>query len=262
MIFLQNFPFLKKRPPSGIRRIHFLDEVRGFAVFCMVFYHGFYTFSTLFGFAWSSALLRFFSPAEPVFAGLFLFLSGIAANLTRSNLVRGAKLSVVAATVTMVTVLVTPGQPIYFGILHLLSASMLLTGLLLPLLNRLPVWPSMAVCGAITALTYQVWSGFLGFFTIPLIPLPDVLYTTDWLCWLGFYSPSFFSADYFPLLPWLFVFLAGVFFGRYAKEGRFPAWTYRRHVPFFSFLGRHALVIYIVHQPVFYGLGWLVQQLL
>lgn len=224
----------------------------------MVFYHGFYTFSALFGLAWSTALLHFFEPAEPFFAGLFLFISGIAANLTRSNLSRGLKLAVIAAVVSAVTFVVTPTQPIYFGILHLLSVAMLLTGFLLPFLNRIPVWPGIALCAIVVALTYNIWAGYLGFFSIPLLPLPHFLYTTNWLCWLGTYSPSFVSADYFPLLPWLFVFFAGVFFGRYAKDGAFPEWTYRRHVPFFSFLGRHALIIYIAHQPFFYGIGMLI----
>lgn len=249
----------KKKPSSGKPRIHFLDEVRGFAVLCMVFYHGFFTFSTLFGFAWGATLLRFFQPAEPVFAGLFVFLSGIAANLTHSNLIRGLKLAVVALAVSAVTFLVTPNQPIYFGVLHLLSVAMILTGLILPFLNRVPIWPGIILCAAIVAFTCNIWEGYLGFFSIPLIDLPRFLYRTDWFLWMGTYSSTFFSADYFPLFPWLFVFLGGVFFGRYARDGKFPKWTYRSHVPPLSFLGRHALIIYIVHQPVFYGIGLITQ---
>ena len=33
-------------------------------------------------------------------------------------------------------------------------------------------------------------------------------------------------------------------------------------VPFLSWLGRHALVIYVVHQPVIYGISWLVTMIL
>ena len=47
--------------------------------------------------------------------------------------------------------------------------------------------------------------------------------------------------------------------GRLAKAGKFPAWTYPSRVPFFSFLGRHALLIYVLHQPVIYGAALLVQ---
>lgn len=246
---------LKK--PSDRRRIHLLDEIRGGAVLCMVFYHGFYTFSAFYHWDWCTMLYEFFRPIEPAFAALFIFISGIAANLTRSNLSRGIKLAVIAAAITIITLIVTPQQPIYFGVLHLLAAGMILSGLILPLLNKLPVWPSVAICAVIVMLTYDVWNGYIGFFTAPLIQLPEFLYSTDWLCWLGMYTGDFFSADYFPILPWLFVFLGGVFFGRFAKTERFPEWTYRNHVRFFSFIGRHALIIYLVHQPLFYGIGLL-----
>ena len=76
---------------------------------------------------------------------------------------------------------------------------------------------------------------------------------------LGLPGAGFSSADYFPLIPWCFVFAAGTVVGRLARDGKFPAWTYPSRVPFFSFLGRHALLIYIVHQPVIYGAGLLVQ---
>lgn len=223
----------------------------------MIVYHGFFTFSTMLHWEWATSLFQFFTPLEPVFAALFLVLSGIAANLTRSNLKRGLKLSVVALVVSGVTIMVTPDQPIYFGILHLLSVAMLLTQPLLPLFDRIPVWTGVAVCAVIVALTWNVWAGYLGLFTVPLVMLPRFLYQTDWLCWLGVYSGNFYSADYFPLFPWLFVYFGGVFFGRFAKKGRFPEWTYRRHVPFLAFLGRHALVLYLVHQPVFYGISLL-----
>ncbi len=223
----------------------------------MVFYHGFYTFSAFYHWEWCTALYSFFKPIEPAFAALFIFISGVAANLTRSNLSRGIKLAFVAAAVTVITIFVTPEQPIYFGVLHLLALGMILSGLLLPLLNRLPLWPSLAACGVIVMLTYGIWDGFIGFFTAPLVQMPGFLYETDWLFWLGMYSGDFFSADYFPVFPWLFVFLGGVFFGRLAKADRFPQWTYQNHVRFFSFIGRHALIIYLAHQPLFYGIGLL-----
>ena len=59
-----------------------------------------------------------------------------------------------------------------------------------------------------------------------------------------------------------FCFLAGSFTGVWAKEGRFPRWMYRSRLPWLSWLGRHTLVIYVVHQPVVFGLCWLAVTLL
>ena len=75
-----------KKPRRSKPRIHLIDELRGFAIFCMVFYHAFYTVGVLFNIGWAMVLLNFFTPAEPYFAGLFILISGLACNLSYSNL--------------------------------------------------------------------------------------------------------------------------------------------------------------------------------
>jgi len=73
--------------------------------------------------------------------------------------------------------------------------------------------------------------------------------------WLfGWVQPGFYSADYFPLFPWLFVFLLGTWAGAYVVEGRLPERFYTWTVPFFPEVGRRSFLIYLLHQPVLYGL--------
>lgn len=248
-----------------MKRIHLMDELRGFAVFCMVFYHGFYTLAFLMGQSWGEWLYRFFMPAEPWFAGLFIFIAGISSNLTHSNLVRGVKLLGVALLVTLATAIAVPDELIVFGILHFLSVCMIAFGLLQLLRRRLGrteeppfrLWP-VVVCAVLFIVTRYLASGYLQIPFVLRVFLPSGWYQA-WLAPLGLPGPGFSSADYFPLLPWCFVFAAGTVMGRLAKAGKFPAWTYPSRVPFFSFLGRHALLIYVLHQPVIYGAALLVQ---
>ena len=80
-----------------------------------------------------------------------------------------------------------------------------------------------------------------------------VMSESRWLRMLGWVYEGFVSTDYFPLLPYFFVYAAGVFAGRLIQERR-PAVFYRRHSRPLAFLGRHSLGIYLVHQPVLYGL--------
>lgn len=243
-------------------RLHLMDELRGFAVFCMVFYHAFYTFAFLFGVKWVMPLFRFFTPAEPFFAALFIFISGISSLLSHSNLRRGARLFAVALAVTLVTAIATPSYAIWFGILHFLAVCMMLYGLLGSSQKRFPfplLW--VLLCVALYFFTRPIPSGYLGFGSYQLISLPAVLYQQSWLFPLGFYGPGFSSSDYFPLLPWGFVFLAGTFVGIPVAKGLAPNWMYRRRIPFLSWMGRWALVIYIAHQPVIYALGWLLARL-
>ena len=204
-------------------------------------------------------------PAEPWFAGLFIFIAGISSNLTHSNLVRDVKLLGVALLVTLATAIAVPEELIVFGILHFLSVCMIAFGLLQLLRRRLGrteeppfrLWP-VVVCAVLFIVTRYLASGYLQIPFVLRVFLPSGWYQA-WLAPLGLPGPGFSSADYFPLLPWCFVFAAGTVVGRLAKAGKFPAWTYPSRVPFFSFLGRHALLIYVLHQPVIYGAALLVQ---
>nr|WP_319489482.1 heparan-alpha-glucosaminide N-acetyltransferase [uncultured Caproiciproducens sp.] len=238
----------------GRKRIYFMDELRGFAVFCMVFYHGFYTLAYLYNLKAGMILLHFFMPAEPFYAGLFMLISGVSSNLSHSNLARGLKLLGISLAVTLATYFFVPDELIVFGILHFLSVCMILYGLIKPVSDRFRFsWAAVAVCVLLFVCTLGISRGYLGFSPQFGIRLPDALYSTNWLAPLGIFNDTFRSADYFPLFPWVFVFAAGTFLGKLAAQGRFPAFTYRSRVPFFSWLGRYALIIYVLHQPVIYG---------
>ena len=82
--------------------------------------------------------------------------------------------------------------------------------------------------------------------------LPGVWYANLFTAFFGFFPRGFFSTDYFPLLPWLFLFWAGYFL--HFCMGRARMEPLRRSVcaPL-GWLGRHSLGIYLLHQPVIYG---------
>ena len=188
-----------------------------------------------------------------------MFISGISSDLSHSNLKRGLKLLGVALAVTLVTYFAVPDEVIVFGILHFLSICMILYGLIKPFSDRFRFNAiAVAVCAVLFAATMGISSGYLGFSPQLGIILPPSLYTTNWLAPLGIFNETFRSSDYFPLLPWIFVFAAGTIIGKLAAAGRFPAFTYHSRVPFFSWIGRHALILYLAHQPVIYGVCWLV----
>ncbi|MDD6220114.1 MAG: heparan-alpha-glucosaminide N-acetyltransferase domain-containing protein [Clostridia bacterium] len=242
---------------KGKKRIHMLDELRGLAVFCMVFYHAFYSMSEIFGMKAGTELLKFFMPAQPYFAALFIVISGISSRLSHDNTKRGVRLLLVALGLTVITAVIMPlmgfdGAQIYFGILHLLSLSMLVFSLARKGLDKVNPVLGVCICALLYALTFNVSNGFLGFPGKFGIALPDILYQTNYFMPFGFYSQSFYSADYFPLLPHAFMFLIGTFVGVYAASGAFPAFSYKQRSKFLSFLGRHALIIYIIHQPIIY----------
>ena len=180
------------------KRLNLLDELRGVAIVLMVIYHLFYSAAFLFSMDWGVKGYIAMTPIEPFIAITFIFISGICCSLSHSNLIRGVKLLFVALCVTLVTVLFTPGNEIYFGVLHLLSIAMIIYSLLELPLGRLPAVPSAVVCFILYFLLWGVPHGYLGVDFLKILYLPIQLYSSDFAAVLGFPSQSFFSADYFP----------------------------------------------------------------
>lgn len=244
------------------RRIGLIDEVRGFAIICMVIYHGFYDMITFLG----ADIPLFYHPVMNLIRDLFVFgfvfISGAACRFSRSNLKRGAVCFGIGLGMTLVTALFLPDQLIMFGILHCLGVCMMLFPLFRPLLDRIPSWLGISVLLLLFLATYRLMEGYLGIGPISA-ELPRPWYQTKWLFWLGLPDNSFFSSDYFPLLPWLFAFLLGSYFGRYLKSGAPPQWMTKTHIRPLAFVGRHTLWVYIAHQPVlfviFYTISLLVR---
>ena len=238
------------------RRIAVLDELMGLAVLCMIFYHGFFVAYSVFGLEVFGKLFDFFTPAEPFFAGIFIVVSGISSRLSRSNFKRGLRLLAVALGLSAVSILLLPalgfkGTQIYFGILHLLSVSMLFWALIHKAAEKINPFISVTVCVLLYLFTFNISRAYLGFGDFAVIRLPEKLYETDYLMPFGLFSEKFFSADYFPLLPNVFLFLAGAFFGELFM-GELPEFVYKTRFRILSFLGRRAIYVYILHIPIIY----------
>lgn len=245
---------------KDIKRIELLDELRGFAIIAMIVHHAFYDIGFVLGLDWGYKVFDKLCFFQPVFWAIFIVISGICSRLSRNTIKRGAIVLGAGIGVTIVTAVIMPklnitGAEIYFGILSCLGASMIITGLIKPLIEKIPPYLGMIICAVLFAATYSISSGSLMF---GLIKLPETLYKTNYLSPLGFYNSSFESADYFALFPWLFMFIFGAFAGQYAKDGAFPEWSYKKHIKLFAFVGRNSLWFYLGHQVVLYAIMYAV----
>ena len=120
-----------------------------------------------------------------------------------------------------------------------------------PLLRRVPPAVGVAVSALLFWGTYPTMNGF---WNLPggRLALPQALYASYTTAYLGFMPKSFFSTDYFPLLPWLFLFWVGYFLHHLVGRRRLA--PLRRSVcPPLGWMGRHSLVLYLLHQPVILG---------
>lgn len=244
---------------KGLReRLNLIDELRGAAIILMVMYHVFFSAAFLFNMEWGYQAYIATTPIEPFIAITFIFLAGFCCSLSRNNLMRGVKLFVVAMAVTFVTVFFTPGNEIYFGVLHFLSIAMIFYGLLEKFFIKLPPVICAIACLLIYIVLWGVPNGYLGVSFFRICSLPAYLYQSDYLAALGFPSVNFFSADYFPIIPHIFLFLCGCFIGRLGKTKGFPKFLKPMRARPLAFLGRHSLEIYVVHQPAIVAILYLI----
>ena len=129
-------------------------------------------------------------------------------------------------------------------------------------LKKVPALPGLLVCAGLFVLLRNVGSRELGFENWVLGSLPDGWYRNLLTAYLGFPPRSFRSSDYFPLLPWLFLFVAGYFLYRILHSKGWDQKLFSRgQFPVLNFLGRHSLIVYLLHQPLLSGIFTLIVML-
>lgn len=242
------------------RRIHMLDEIRGFAIICMIFHHTFLDIGDVLGMQWGYKTFDALCVVQPIFWAIFIVISGICSRLSRNTARRGVIVFLCALAVTLVTAVIMPFMgfektEIYFGILHCLGLCMIITGLLMPIIKKINYKIGALICLILFIFFYGIETGTLFF---GLIKLPSILYQTDYFALLGLHTRDFFSADYFPLLPWIFIFLFGAFIGKPVSENKLPDAMYVKRSKFLSLVGKNSLWVYLAHQPVIYGVMLLI----
>ncbi len=239
----------KKDNTSG--RVGLLDELRGFAIICMVVYHTMYQLKYTFGVDVPVFFDGWFNVVRDIFAGLFIFISGAVCRFSKNNIKRGAQCFFLGMILTFVTPFFSDGT-ICFGILHMLGVSMMLFGLGEQIFDCLPALAGILISAVLFVLTIGVKDGFIGIGGLFELQLPEQAYNVGVLFPFGMYSRGFVSLDYFPLLPWFFLFIAGSYFGIWAKNKSLPGFFYPTHIKWLAAVGRHTIWIYMLHVPIIY----------
>lgn len=227
-------------------RLFLVDALRGAAIVGVVVFH----------FTWDLDITGFIpagaatTPQMMLFArilaGTFLFVVGVSLVLAHGRAIRwrafAKRLAVIAAAAAVITAgtwVAFPDAFVYFGILH----AIVVTSLIGIWFVRMPVAVTLAAALA-------VW-------VLPLVYASPV-FDTRWLAWLGLAELPPPSVDYAPVFPSLALTLLGVALARLAV-GHGLAERLARYRPggpgdgALQFLGRHTLVIYLVHQPILLG---------
>lgn len=232
------------------KRVGILDEVRGIAYIAMILYHLYYDIAFVYATDLPDVLDTVMHFIQPFIAGTFIFIAGISSNYSSNNFKRGAVYFFIAMMMTFVTAVVMPSELILFGVLHFLGIAAMIYGFVGKYTEYIPWAIGLIVFALLFAFTFNLPRGYLGFEGIFTIYLPGGMYSYYHLFPLGFASRDFWSADYFPIIPYIFLFLSGASFGIRFKSGRAEKGFYITRFKGLAFIGKHGLWIYLLHQPV------------
>lgn len=222
------------------QRIWELDAFRGLCILGMIIVHFIFDLTNLYGFIrWQYP--PFFSLIMDWGGVLFILISGICVTLGHRSFHRGLIVFLCGMLCTFVTTgiwrlgFADSSVVIQFGVLHCLGLCMLLW----PLFQQLHPWMLACIGCGLAAVGL--------FFQRVTVPTP-LLFP------LGLVTDHFYSADYFPLLPYLGFFLLGAVIGRtvYRKGTSLLPRIHADNpiLGFLQFCGRQSLIIYLLHQPV------------
>ncbi|MDR2531929.1 MAG: DUF1624 domain-containing protein [Oscillospiraceae bacterium] len=236
------------------KRIGLLDEIRGFAIICMVVYHFMFSLNNFYEVDVPIFFEDWFDIIRNIFAGIFIFISGCVCRFSRNNLKRGIQCFFLGMLITYIVAFAQPSYMIHFGILHMLGISMIIYALTERFFDFVPPIAGLILFGVLFFALYNVPygnpDGYIGFNGLITYNPPEIMYNTGVLFPFGFSHPQTKYADYFPLIPWFCIFAAGSFFGVYARDNALPRWFYKTRVRFFAATGRYTIWIYLLHQPI------------
>ena len=242
-------------------RLAGLDTIRGITLLSMMLYHT----------CWDLVFL--FGKKIPGYSGLggyiwqqsicwtFILLSGFCWSLGHHRLKRGLIVFGSGILITFVTLLVMPESRVIFGVLTLIGSCMLLMLPMEKLLLKVRTEIGLTGSFLLFLLFRNVNTGYLGFGNWNILKLPDGFHENLFTTYLGFPQRGFFSTDYFSLLPWFFLFLTGFYLYQLVQKNHMMEKLFSWRVPGFDVIGRHSLLIYLLHQPAVFTISWMLFQI-
>ncbi|MBQ8568692.1 MAG: DUF1624 domain-containing protein [Oscillospiraceae bacterium] len=234
------------------------DMIRGLSLISMLLYHAMWDIVYIHGadIPWYRSQGAFIW--QQSICWTFILLSGFCCSMGRHKLKRSLTMLICSCIVSGVTLIFMPSSRILFGILTLIGTGMLLMIPLEKLFKKPDPYISAAVCFLLFLLTRHIGRGEIGLGQNIFFTLPKEIYADYITAYLGFPPDDFISYDYFPVLPWVLLYFCGFFIYRIIEKQNITEKLSVIGCKPLEFLGRHSLFIYMIHQPVIYGILYIV----
>ena len=219
---------------SNASRLNKLDALRGLTLISMILYHAMWDVVYIYriNIPWYGELPG--SIWQQSICWTFILLSGLSLSLGHHPVKRGLMVSLCGLVITIVTLIFLPEDVVIFGILTFMGAAMILCSFVdrLNIDKRILLFVSLLLFFLTRGVCNTAYS-FGNYLT----------------AFIGFPFAGFFSTDYFPLIPWFFLYLAGYSLS-FLLTDKVKGVLSGELCPHLEFIGRHTLIIYMLHQPV------------
>lgn len=236
------------------KRYAWIDTLRGLTLISMIAYHAMWDvvymlglniewYKSDVGYVWQQSI-----------CWTFILLSGFCWQLGKNSIKRGMEVFISGVIITIVMLIAMPENRIFFGILTFLGSAMLIMPFLNKALCRINSRLGALLFFALFLLFRDVNEGTLGFFPYFYCRVPKLMYSNLFTAYLGFAPADFFSADYFGMLPWIFLYITGYYIYRIVDDIHVMDKIRCARLPLIELFGRYSLGIYIAHQPIIYGI--------
>lgn len=248
-----------------MKRYELIDTLRGLAIISMIAFHTCWLLN-LFGLAISTETLYgpLFMVWERSICISFILISGFCFSLGRSHMRSGLTVFGTGLAITLFTCIFLPDIRIVFGVLTFIGSAILIMipvdKLIKDKCDRSKKFSRifLILSAAAFLFTYNINQGHLGFGSMSVY-LPKWLYKGYLATCIGFMDPGFMSADYFSIIPWFFLYMCGYALHKILGGDLTDSEVMKKGIPFISAIGRHSLVIYVVHPIVIYLVLYLVK---
>lgn len=234
------------------KRYFTIDYLRGICLINMIIYHGLWDLVYIFNFdfSWFDSVYCYIW--QQFICWSFIFISGFCYNFSKNKFKRGLIIFLAGLLITAVTQIIIPEDHIIFGILTLIGSCMIVLLPLNKIMNKCNPILGFVLSFILFFITRNVNVGYLGFEGLRIIKLPAYLYKNLFTTYLGFCMNGFYSADYFSIIPWIFLFVAGFYFMKILKNNNKLYLLEPHRNTYIEFLGKKSLIIYLLHQPILY----------
>ncbi len=240
------------------KRYYLLDSIRGICILGMIVYHTLFDIGAFAGIGLTDSVNAVLDVIRDFGVCVFVCLSGICVHFAKRPLKRALEVFCSGLLVSIVTFLVMPEMTVVFGILSFMGTAALMMIPLKKYADKLPAVPFAVLSFALFLFTFESAYGYFGYYGIKIAEVPPFFYGNLITAMLGFPPDWFFSSDYYPLIPWIFMFFFGFFLWKILSKSKGFLRILDFRIKFLELVGRKSLYIYIVHQPLILGLIMLI----